>query len=175
MSRIIRYNKLTYKGPWKAIVPSPEFKESVPEQIRFHTSFVDGDTQFLYDSINEVLLVPESLDREPSPIDLSNWEITRVSINRSHHINDYTRSEWIRRGKLLIETGVYKVCDGDSEYEVEIYYKDDEYYPTSYIRYPERLDYTLQSLPLKRDDEFFELIFRYNGETYKKSDSSSQP
>lgn len=123
----------------------------------------------MYDSFSEVIIALNP-NLTPDPLTFKNWKIYRLSDERPYILNEYMRwpwAEWLRLSEKP-KTGTYAIEDliyGD-KYEIAIYFDNEEYYPASHIRYPERLDYVLGSIEMRRDDEFFKLIFKEYGQAY---------
>jgi protein associated with RNAse G/E len=82
----------------------------------------------------------------------------------------------VEYGNWYFEEGEYLITDTISgeNYKVCVLVRkdnEDHYYSyvSSYICYEEKLNYPPSSLEEKRMDEFYKLIFRNNGEKFKKS------
>jgi hypothetical protein len=150
--------------------------------LNYQRYFIIDNYPFVWLKDYNLILVPEefSIDIENTIIScgkftLQNWKIAKISNQVPYIRNEYTRTDSIEGYRdWYYDEGEYLITDtlSGEEYKVCVFVRKDgeDYYCTSsYICYEEKLNYPPSSLEEKMRDEFYKLIFRNNGEEFKKS------
>lgn len=144
---------------------------------------------FVYLNSLNLILIPriyknqtEILDEiRKSYLDLSNWEILKISDDVPYIKNTYLRAEHDSLG-LVYEPGTYIInnIDTKEQFEFSIYTEKSPYCVDmydSYLGYKEIAynDDLIRTDDIYKKEQLFELILENNGRCYiKKSDSKSE-
>lgn len=171
---------------FRKIVCPKDFINSIHDEfeknpdLNYQRYFIIDNYPFVWLKEYNLILVPGEFPEEVEntiisygKFTLQNWKIAKISGQVPYIRNEYTRTSGIvEYENWYFEEGEYLITDTISgeDYKVYVLVKNHYYsYVSSYICYEEKLNYPPSSLEEKRMDEFYKLIFRNNGEKFKKS------
>lgn len=188
--------RLITKEKFYSIIPIEDKKfRKIPCQenfiedpnFRYQRYFMIDNYPFVWIKDYNLILIPESFPEELDSFIISegiftlqNWKIAKINDQVPYIRNEYTRTSGLAEFEdWYYEEGEYEIIDtiSSEKYKVSVLVKTEGgyySYVSSYICYEEKLNYPPSSIEEKRMDEFYKLIFKTNGEEFKKSYNKSE-